>query len=143
MVAWALYSVLLRHRPSTLPPMARFAATAAGGVLVLLPFALGEALAGQVPSFDGATVAAVLFLAVVASFGAYQVYGLIQRALGAGPTGLLMYLIPLYNGVLAWLLLGERLELYHLMGAALVLPGIFLATRRPRAQGALRQAADS
>jgi drug/metabolite transporter (DMT)-like permease len=41
-----------------------------------------------------------------------------------------MYLIPLYNGVLARLLLGKRLELYHLMAAALVLPGIFLATRR-------------
>jgi drug/metabolite transporter (DMT)-like permease len=41
-----------------------------------------------------------------------------------------MYLIPIYNGVLAFLLLGERLESYHLLGAALVLPGIFLATRR-------------
>ncbi len=130
MVAWALYSVLLRHRPSRLPPMARFAAIVAGGVLVLLPFTLAEALAGEVPRLDSATVAAVLFLAVVASFGAYQVYGLIQRTLGAGPTGLLMYLIPLYNGVLAWLLLGERLEPYHLAGAALVLPGIYLATRR-------------
>jgi drug/metabolite transporter (DMT)-like permease len=122
--------VLLRHRPSALPPMARFAAIVAGGALVLRPFMLAEALAGQVPALDGTTVAAVLFLAVVASFGAYQVYGLIQRALGAGPTGLLMYLIPFYNGVLAWLLLGERLQLYHLLGATLVLPGIYLATRR-------------
>ena len=41
-----------------------------------------------------------------------------------------MYLIPLYNGLLAYLVLGERLQLYHLAGALLVLPGIFLATRR-------------
>ena len=45
----------------------------------------------------------------------------------AGPTGLLMYLIPLYNAGLAYLLLGERLAVYHLVGAALVLPGIYLA----------------
>jgi drug/metabolite transporter (DMT)-like permease len=32
--------------------------------------------------------------------------------------------------VLAYLLLGENLEFYHLMGAALVLPGIYLATRK-------------
>ncbi len=87
-------------------------------------------MAGDLPALDRTTVLSVLFLAAVASFGAYQVYALIQRSLGAGLTGLLMYLIPLYNGALAYLLLGERLELYHLAGAALVLPGIFLATRR-------------
>jgi len=43
-----------------------------------------------------------------------------------------MYLFPLYNGVLAFLILGERLHSYHLIGAALVLPGIYLATRKPR-----------
>ena len=44
-------------------------------------------------------------------------------------TGLLMYLIPVYNGILAFILLGEELQSFHLLGAALVLPGVFLATR--------------
>ncbi len=135
MVAWALYSVLLRHRPTRLPPMARFTAIVGGGILVLLPFTVAEGMRGALPALDGVTLGSVALLALVASFGAYQVYGLIQRVLGAGPTGLLMYLIPLYNGALAWLILGERLEPYHLAGAALVLPGIFLATR-PRPGGA-------
>lgn len=130
MIAWAVYSILLRHRPTALRPMARFAAIVAGGVLVLLPFHIGEVLRGDAPAFDSTTVVSVLVLAVVASFGAYQVYGVIQRVLGAGRAGLLMYLIPVYNGILAFVLLGEELELYHLLGAALVLPGIFLATRR-------------
>ena len=130
MVGWALYSILLRHRPSALPLMVRFAAITTGGVLVLLPFTLAEAWSGELPSLDGRTIGAVLFLAVVASLGAYLAYARIQAVLGAGPAGLLMYLIPLYNGLLAFLLLGERLELYHLAGAALVLPGIYLATRR-------------
>ncbi len=129
MLAWALYSVLLRHRPSALPLMARLAAITAGGVAVLLPFTLTEALASGPPALNRTTVLSVLFLAVVASFGAYQAYARIQRVLGAGPAGLLIYLVPIYNGLLATLLLGERLHLYHLAGAALVLPGIFLATR--------------
>src|SRR3546814_459466 len=33
MAAWAVYSILLRHRPSALPIMARFASVAAGGIL--------------------------------------------------------------------------------------------------------------
>ncbi len=129
---WAVYAVLLRHRPSDLAPMTRFAAIMAGGVLILLPFHAGEALAGAVPAFDLATILTFFFLALVPGLGAYQAYGRIQRALGAGPTSLLMYLIPLYNSVLAYLLLGERLAPYHLIGALLVLPGIYLATRRAR-----------
>lgn len=127
---WGLYAVLLRHRPTALAPMARFAAIMAGGVLVLLPFHIGEALAGALPPFAWQSLAIFLFLALVPALGAYQAYARIQRSLGAGPTSLLMYLIPLYNGVLAYVLLGERLELYHLIGAALVLPGIYLATAR-------------
>jgi drug/metabolite transporter (DMT)-like permease len=131
MSAWAVYAILLRHRPSALPMMARFAAIVAGGVLILLPFTVMEGLGGELPRWDGRSFLTVGFLAVFASFGAYQVYGLIQRSLGAGPTSLLMYLIPVYNGLLAYLLLGEALHGYHLIGAALVLPGIFLATRKP------------
>ena len=132
MAAWAVYAVLLRHRPSALPMMARFAAIVGGGILVLLPFTVLEGLSGELPPLTPASFATVAFLAVFPSFGAYQVYGLVQRILGAGPTSLLMYLIPVYNGLLAWLLLGERLQAYHLAGAALVLPGIFLATRSRR-----------
>lgn len=131
MTGWALYATLLRHRPTALPMMVRFAAIVAAGLVVLLPFTVAEGLAGERPQWNATSFATVGFLAVVASFSAYQVYGLVQRTLGAGPTSLLMYLIPVYNGVLAWLLLGETLQPYHLIGACLVLPGIWLATRRP------------
>ena len=130
MVAWAIYCVMLQHRPSALPMMARFAAIVTGGILVLLPFTVAEGLSGELPALETRSFLIVAFLAVVPSFGAYQVYGLVQRILGAGPTSLLMYLFPLYNGVLAYLILGERLQGYHFAGAALVLPGIYLATRK-------------
>lgn len=130
MVAWALYSVLLKHRPSALGLQPRFAAICAGGLLVLAPFYLWELAAGQGPEINRTTVGAVLLVAFLASLGAYQAYALIQKTLGAARTSLLMYLIPVYNGGLAYLFLGERLEIHHAVGAALVLPGIFLATHQ-------------
>ncbi|MDX1402002.1 MAG: DMT family transporter [Kiloniellales bacterium] len=129
-LAWALYSILLKHWQSQLHLMARFAAITLGGVIVLLPFQIWEGLSVGWPQFDRRTLSAIALLAIVASFLAYQCYAYIQRHLGAGPTSLLMYLIPLYNGVLAYFILGEALQGYHLAGALLVLPGIFLATRR-------------
>ncbi len=134
MAAWAIYAIMLRHRPSALPMMARFAAIVTGGIIVLLPFTVMEGLGGALPELAPSSFLIVAFLALVPSFGAYQVYGLVQRILGAGPTSLLMYLIPLYNSVLAYLLLGEALHSYHLVGAALVLPGIYLATRKAAAK---------
>ncbi len=131
MVAWAIYCIMLQHRPSALPMMVRFSAIVIGGILVLLPFTIAEGLSGELPALEPRSFLIVAFLALVPSFGAYQVYGLVQRILGAGPTSLLMYLFPLYNGVLAYLILGEQLQGYHFAGAALVLPGIYLATRKP------------
>ena len=128
--AWAVYSLLLRHRDSALPMIARFAAITAGGLIVMLPFYIAEMAAGEVMDWNLTTIGIVLFLALVPSCGAYLSYAKIQRSLGAGPTSLLMYLAPVYNGVLAFLLLDETLELYHLIGAAMVLPGIYLATRK-------------
>jgi drug/metabolite transporter (DMT)-like permease len=40
-----------------------------------------------------------------------------------------LYLGPLYGGLAAWLVLGEAMGWHHLMGAALILPGIYLASR--------------
>lgn len=131
-LCWALYSVVLRYAPSRLDGLTRFAAICLCGVLVLLPFHLWEALAVAAPRLDGRTVGYVLLLALVAGFAAYQAYGLIQQALGAARTGLLMYLIPLYTAGLAVLLLGEALRPYHLLGAALVVPGLLLATLSAR-----------
>lgn len=128
--AWALYSVLLAKRPSRLDMAARFTAIAGAGALTLAPFAIGEAALGHVAPLDLRSVAIVVMLVLIPSLGAYQGYALVQRVLGAGIAGLVSYLSPVYNAGLAWVLLAEVPQPHHLMGAALVLPGLYLASRR-------------
>lgn len=134
-LAWAIYSVMLRHRPGTLPPHTRFSATMLFGALALLPFYIVESAQGNLPAFNRETVAAVLVVAVVPGLAAYLGYARIQRSLGAGSTGLILYLAPSYAALFGWVILGETLEPYHFAGAALILPGIFLSTRRHRPRG--------
>lgn len=131
--SWALYSVLLAKRPSKLDMPARFTAIAGAGALTLAPFAIGEAAFGHVAPFDLRSVGIVAMLVLIPSLAAYQGYAVVQRALGAGVAGLVAYLSPVYNAGLAWLFLSEVPERHHLMGAALVLPGLYLASRRPAA----------
>lgn len=134
--AWAVYVIILRHRKSALPDQVRFAALILFGITILLPFHIAEALSGAVLILDTTTLGAIAVVAIVPGLAAYQGYAYIQRVLGAGPASVLMYLGPIYSAVLAWLLLGEVIELYHYAGTALVLPGIFLATRRARSRSA-------
>lgn len=129
---WSIYTVLLRRWPSPVGGAAQLCAIALGGVVVLIPFTAWEWIAVQAPVFDLRTILTVVVLAVVPGVGAYWTYGYAMRTLGAGPTGVGMYIGPLYTAAMAWLLLGEELRLYHLAGALLVLPGVWLATRPAR-----------
>ena len=129
-VSWTLYSVLLRRWPSVLSPAARLAAIIGGGILLLLPFTLWEAWSGPAPPFTPAAAGLMLLAAVLPGVLSYTAYSWLQRELGASRTALLLYLAPVYGAISAWAVLGERPGWYHAAGAALILPSIWLATRR-------------
>ena len=128
-IAWTVYSLLLRHWQSPLDPFARLTAIVAGGTVVLIPFTLAEGLARGWPAFDGRTWLLAAVVAVLPGFGAYQAYSFMQRELGPARTGIVLYLGPIWSALVAWALLGERPQAFHLAGALLILPGVYLATR--------------
>lgn len=130
-VSWALYSVLLKHWPSTLSVTARLAAIAFAGVLIMLPVQAFELAVIGPPRFDLPTVAAVITLVLVPGVGAYATFGYMTKHLGPNRTGLMLYLSPVYTALMAWLFLGEAFAFYHWLGAALVLPGLYFATHKP------------
>jgi drug/metabolite transporter (DMT)-like permease len=127
---WTLYSLLLRAWPSAFSPLARLTLTACAGVVVLLPFTVWEAVAWWPSELSWRSLALVVAAALLPGVGAYGAYSVMQRELGAARVGMVMYLGPLYSAVLAWAVLGERIEVFHLIGGALILPGIFLTARK-------------
>lgn len=129
-IAWALYSVRLRFRPSALDENTRLTCIMLCGAVVMMPLALLESHWVGPPEISGRALAAILILGVVAGFGAYWTYIWLLAAIGATRTAVVLYLIPPYNALLAWLLLGEPVHGYHLVGGALVLGGVYLVNRR-------------
>ena len=71
----------------------------------------------------------VLTVAALPGLGAYWIYGWAQRIVGASRVAVALYLGPLYASIGAWWMLGEPPGWHHLVGAALILPGIFLVTQ--------------
>jgi len=130
MVSWAAYALLLKKWASPLSSTARLAATCMGGSLVLLPFALTEWVTTAHADWSWTASLLVITAALFPGVGAYWAYGFCQKTLGASRVAASLYMGPLYGSLVAWLFLGETLGWHHAMGAAMILPGIYLASQK-------------
>jgi drug/metabolite transporter (DMT)-like permease len=131
-VCWALFSILLKRWTTPLSATARLGPISFAGVLVLLPFVIWEAVTGPLPTFSLTGVGLAFMAALLPGYAAYLVYALLLRDLGAARVGVVLYLGPPYVAVMAWIFLGEPIHGYHVVGLALIAPGIYLVNRRVR-----------
>ena len=129
---WSLYAVAL-HIGTGLPNLAVLLfLISASGAVALLPLYVAEALSGRQFVFSPQSVGAAVYLSLGATLIAVYFWSAAIRTLGANRTAIFVNLIPVFGAALAVGFLGERLFAYHLIGAGLVVAGIFLAVRRGR-----------
>lgn len=128
-LAWTAYSLLLKAWPSPFGPAARLALIMAGGLAVLAPLTFAEALWFMPTQISWTSFGYMLAVGLFPGLGAYLAYSYMQRELGAARVGVVLYLGPIYAAATAWMVLGEPVRDYHWVGAALILPGIYLSTR--------------
>ncbi|MFN3625096.1 MAG: DMT family transporter [Hyphomicrobium sp.] len=126
---YALYTALLRLRPNV-HALSFLLGTFVVGAALLLPFYLFETWHRQPMPVTPQAIFAILYVAVFASAVGYFAFNRTVELLGANVAGLSIYLTPVFGTILAILLLGERPQIYHLVGIGLIAAGILLATRR-------------
>jgi len=130
MMAWALYALLQKLWPSNLSPTARLAAIALGGVLVLMPCALWEWAQPGTPNLGWQALGLITAAGLAPGLAAYWLYSREKKVLGASQVAVTLYLGPLYAALAAYGVLGEPLGWHHVVGALLILPGVFSVSRR-------------
>jgi drug/metabolite transporter (DMT)-like permease len=135
---WALYSVAGRLYGRGASPLALSACSMIAGAVCFLPFAPIRHLPAS-PQLALGTVAAILFMAICGSVLAYLWWVQGVARLGAGPAAQFFNLVPVWTLMLT-AAGGGRLTLAQLGGALLVLAGVSLAARRPRARVPLTRA---
>jgi len=128
--SWSGFALLQRRWPTPLGPAAHLCAVAVGGLLVLLPFTLWELADPASPAVGGRALGMMLLAGVAPGAAAYWSYSFVQRQLGVARASSQLYLGPLYGAAMAWLFLAEPVGWHHAVGAALILPGIWLVSRR-------------
>lgn len=125
-VCYALYSALLRLKPSV-HPLSLLAATFAIGVVFLVPLAWQEAAAGAQLILTPVSVFAIVYSCVFPAFLAYFCYNRGVELVGPARAGQYVHLMPAFGVVLAVLFLGETLHPYHVAGIGLIGAGLWMA----------------
>lgn len=129
-VAWSIYTWLIRTRRPPLPLTVFLAVQIGIGALMILPFYLLEAAVVQrAPEASAGNLAALLYVATLPSLLAYYCW---DRGVVRAGAVLPMYFVnltPVFAAALSYLILGEAIGLHHVLGGALILAGIHLASR--------------
>jgi drug/metabolite transporter (DMT)-like permease len=127
---WVFYSLVGRQVMKTVQPMAAVTYSCLIGASGLLPLALMETPLGdwQTISPDGWT--ALLYLGFFGTAVGFTWYYQGIKAVGPARAGVFINFVPISAIIMAWLILGETVDLSLVMGAALVITGVVLVNRK-------------
>jgi drug/metabolite transporter (DMT)-like permease len=127
--AFGLYSALMLRRPG-MHQLSLLAFTTGCGALMLMPFSIWEFSTGARLKPDLLTAATLAYVVVFPSTLAYLFFNRGIAMIGPNRAAPFLHLMPVFGSAMAILLLGETLQLFHMVGYALVLAGVIIASRR-------------
>jgi drug/metabolite transporter (DMT)-like permease len=133
LLAFGLYSALMPRRPRT-HQLSLIIFTTGCGALLLLPFSIWEYSAGITLKFDALSLATLVYVVIFPSTLAYLFFNRGIALIGPNRAAPFFHLVPVFGSVMAIVLLGEQLRLFHLIGYALVLAGVVIASRQTSAK---------
>jgi drug/metabolite transporter (DMT)-like permease len=129
LLAFGLYSALMPRRPKT-HQLSLITFTMGCGALLLAPFSLWEYSTGFTLKSDLLTIATLVYVVIFPSTLAYLFFNRGIALIGPNRAAPFLHLVPVFGSAMAILLLGEQLRLFHLVGYALVLAGVVIASRQ-------------
>ena len=129
---FGFYSVLTLKRPH-IHGLSFAAFTFGCGAASLFPLFIWELYSRPVMQLNSANLLTLFYVAVFPSTLAYLCFNRGVQLIGANRAAPFFHLTPAFGAVMAMVLLGERPQLFHFVGFALVLAGVFVASRKPSA----------
>jgi drug/metabolite transporter (DMT)-like permease len=129
MVIFGFYSVLTLKRPA-IHGLSFATFTFGCGAAGLIPLLLWELHARPMMAFDTKNLLSLLYVAVFPSTIAYLCYNRGVHLIGANRAAPFFHVVPVLGSVMAFVFLGERPQLFHLVGFVLVIAGVFVASRK-------------
>ena len=131
---FGFYSVLMLKRPQ-IHSLSFAGFTFGCGAVCLVPLLIWELFTRPVMQLDTANLLTLFYVAVFPSTLAYLCFNRGVQLIGANRAAPFFHVVPVFGSVMAIVFLGERPQLFHVIGFALVLIGVFVASRKPVTAG--------
>ena len=128
-ITWGLYSSFLKKKTFTLPLLTLVHILCTFGLIFIFPQFIYEFSQGQIINFNINLFYILIFLAIFPSIGSYYCWAGAVSIIGANRAGIFLSLIPLFSTIMAIFFYGEQFQFFHLIGAILIIIGLFLSNK--------------
>ena len=128
-ITWGIYSTLLKKKKFTLPLLTLVHVICTFGLICVFPQFFYEFSQGQFIEFNTNLFYILIFLALFPSIGSYYCWAGAVSIIGANRAGIFLSLIPLFSTIMAIAFYKEQFQFFHLIGAILIVLGLFLSNK--------------
>jgi len=129
LVIFGLYSVLSLKRPD-IHALSFVAFTFGAGAAGLIPLFIWELFARPLMQINTANLLTLVYVALFPSTLAYLCFNRGVQLIGANRAAPFFHVVPVFGTVMSIAFLGEHPQAFHFIGFALVLSGVFVASRK-------------
>jgi drug/metabolite transporter (DMT)-like permease len=131
LVIFGLYSVLSLKRPG-IHGLSFVAFTFGCGAACLIPLFIWELMARPVMQINVNNLLSLFYVAVFPSTLAYLCFNRGVQLIGANRAAAFFHVVPAFGTIMSIVFIGEHPQAFHFIGFALVLTGVFVASRKPK-----------
>ena len=128
-ITWGLYSSFLKKKNFTLPLLTLVHVLCTFGLIFIIPQFVFEYSQGLIIEFDLNLFYILIFLALFPSIGSYYCWAGAVSIIGPNRSGIFLSLIPLFSTIMAITFFNEKFQFFHLIGAILIILGLFLSNK--------------
>jgi len=128
-ITWGLYSSFLKRKKFTLPLLTLVHVLCSFGLIFIFPQFIYEFSQGQRIDLNIDLFYILIFLALFPSIGSYYCWAGAVSIIGANRAGIFLSLIPLFSTIMAIFFYKEQFQFFHLIGAILIILGLFLSNK--------------
>jgi drug/metabolite transporter (DMT)-like permease len=130
MLSWAIYSTMLRTHNTGLKYLSFMTVIVSIGLIFLFPQFLYELNNHQVIKFNIPVILITSYVVFFAGIGSYILWNKAVIIVGPNNAGIFLHLMPVFSSFMAIFLLSEKLMNFHIIGAIIIIVGIYLSSKK-------------
>ena len=130
MLSWAIYSTMLRTHKTELKYLSFMSVIISIGLIFLFPQFLFEFYNHQIIRFNIPVFLITSYVVLFAGLGSYILWNKAVVIVGPNKAGIFLHLMPVFSSFMAIFLLNEKLMNFHIIGAIIIIIGIYLSSKK-------------